>query len=130
MEKIGLSKFKANCVDIVERVARTGEPVTITQKGVPVARLVSPHAHHADQAKLAPVAATLDLDEDVIDADELMETEQTLGQWQDLNSAIGRDLGAASRGKGVRGAAGSRKAPGKASPKIALETSKKKRRSD
>jgi prevent-host-death family protein len=97
MEKIGLSKFKANCVKIVERVARTGEPVTITQKGAPIARLVSPHSHHADQAKLDPVAATLDLDEDVIDADELIEAEQVTGQWDDLNSAIARDVGAAPK---------------------------------
>ena len=88
MKKIGLSKFKANCASIVERVAKTGEPVTITQKGVPVARLVAPHAHTADHAKLDPIAATLDLDEDVIDADELIEAEQVAGQWDALNSAI------------------------------------------
>ena len=124
MEKIGLSKFKANCVEIVERVARTGEPVTITQKGVPVARLVSPHAHHADQAKLAPVAATLDLDEDVIDAEELIEAEQTTGPWDDLNTAIARDLSVTPNKKTGGGRSPAKKASAKTAPK---KTGKTKR---
>ena len=122
MEKIGLSKFKANCVEIVERVARTGEPVTITQKGAAVARLVSPHAHHADQAKLAPVAATLDLDEDVIDAEELLEAEQTTGQWDDLNSAITRDLSVTPNKKTGGGRAPAKKASAKTAPKTTGKT--------
>jgi prevent-host-death family protein len=124
MEKIGLSKFKANCVEIVERVARTGEPVTITQKGMPVARLVSPHAHHADQAKLAPVAATLDLDEDVIDAEELLEAEQTVSKWDALNSAIAQDVGAAAGGKTGRSGSPAKKPFAKSAPK---KTGKSKR---
>lgn len=37
-----VSKFKATCLAVIERVRRTGEPVLITKRGVPVAQLVPP----------------------------------------------------------------------------------------
>ena len=39
MEQIPVSKFKAEALAIVERVSR-GEEITVTKRGVPVARLV------------------------------------------------------------------------------------------
>lgn len=42
MEKIAISKFKAECLAILERVRRTGEPVQITRFGKPVAEVVPP----------------------------------------------------------------------------------------
>ena len=40
MKTIKASEFKAKCLHIMDEVAETGEPVTITKKGVPVAELV------------------------------------------------------------------------------------------
>jgi len=40
MRTIAVSRFKATCLDVIEQVRRTGEPVTITKRGVPVVRLV------------------------------------------------------------------------------------------
>ncbi|MBI1774907.1 MAG: type II toxin-antitoxin system Phd/YefM family antitoxin [Proteobacteria bacterium] len=34
------SEFKAKCLKVMDEVAASGEPVTITKKGKPVARLV------------------------------------------------------------------------------------------
>ena len=36
---IGAAEFKAHCLRILDEVARTGEPVTITKRGKPVAEL-------------------------------------------------------------------------------------------
>ncbi len=46
MEAIPISRFKATCLAVLERVRRTGEPVLVTRRGVPVAEVV-PASHHA-----------------------------------------------------------------------------------
>ena len=40
MKTIKASEFKAKCLKIMDEVAATREPVTITKHGVPVAQLV------------------------------------------------------------------------------------------
>ncbi len=40
MEKIAVSKFKATCLAILERVRKTGETYVITKRGVPIAQIV------------------------------------------------------------------------------------------
>ena len=40
MEQIEISKFKATCPAILDRVARTRKPVLVTRRGEPVARIV------------------------------------------------------------------------------------------
>ena len=42
MKTLSSSEFKAKCLAILDEVARTGEPVTITKRGKPVAQLVPP----------------------------------------------------------------------------------------
>src|SRR6266404_5716433 len=44
MEEIAISKFKATCLAVLERVRKTGRPVLVTRFGEPVAELVPPHA--------------------------------------------------------------------------------------
>jgi prevent-host-death family protein len=39
MEEIAASKFKINCLSVVERVRKTRKPVTITRYGKPVAEI-------------------------------------------------------------------------------------------
>lgn len=41
METIAISKFKATCLRLLERIKNTGEPILVTKKDVPIA-LVSP----------------------------------------------------------------------------------------
>jgi prevent-host-death family protein len=43
METIAISKFKATCLAVLERVRKTGEPVLVTRFGEPVAEVVPPH---------------------------------------------------------------------------------------
>jgi len=42
--QIPAGEFKAKCLQIMERVARTGKSITITKRGKPVAKLVPPDA--------------------------------------------------------------------------------------
>ncbi len=40
MQTIKASEFKAKCLKLMDQVAQTGHPLTITKNGVPVAKLV------------------------------------------------------------------------------------------
>ena len=42
METISVSRFKANCLAVLQHVKHTGKPVLITRFGEPVAELVPP----------------------------------------------------------------------------------------
>lgn len=42
MEEIAVSKFKATCLALLDRVKRTGVPVLVTRKGEPLALVVPP----------------------------------------------------------------------------------------
>ncbi len=42
METVAISKFKATCLAVLEKVRRTGEPVLVTRRGQPVAEVVPP----------------------------------------------------------------------------------------
>ena len=42
MEQIAVSKFKATCLSVLQRVQKTRKPVLITRFGVPIAEVVPP----------------------------------------------------------------------------------------
>lgn len=42
MEQIEISKFKATCLAVLDRVAQTREPILITRRGTPIAKIVPP----------------------------------------------------------------------------------------
>jgi prevent-host-death family protein len=42
MEEIAISKFKATCLSVMERVRKTRKPVRVTRFGEPVAEIVPP----------------------------------------------------------------------------------------
>ncbi len=44
MEEIAISKFKATCLAVLERVRKTGKPILVTRFGEPVAEVVPPPA--------------------------------------------------------------------------------------
>ncbi|HLL58340.1 MAG TPA: type II toxin-antitoxin system Phd/YefM family antitoxin [Allosphingosinicella sp.] len=45
---IGAAEFKAHCLRILDEVERTGESVTITKRGRPVAEVTPPKTHRSD----------------------------------------------------------------------------------
>ena len=42
MEEIAISKFKATCLAVLERVRKTGKPILVTRFGEPVAEVGPP----------------------------------------------------------------------------------------
>lgn len=42
MEEIQISKFKATCLAVLDRVGRMGKPVLVTRFGKPVAQILPP----------------------------------------------------------------------------------------
>lgn len=42
MDKIAISKFKATCLAVLERVRRTRKPILVTKFGEPVAQVTPP----------------------------------------------------------------------------------------
>ncbi|HEY1697520.1 MAG TPA: type II toxin-antitoxin system Phd/YefM family antitoxin [Polyangiaceae bacterium] len=41
MKSVAVTEFKAHCLSLLEDVARTGEPLIITKRGKPLARVVA-----------------------------------------------------------------------------------------
>lgn len=42
MDVIAISKFKATCLGLLERVSKTGEPILVTKRGKPIAQVIPP----------------------------------------------------------------------------------------
>ena len=50
METMAISKFKATCLAVLQRVKRTGRPVLVTRFGKPIAEIVPPSGRARGQA--------------------------------------------------------------------------------
>ena len=44
MEEIAISKFKATCLAVLERVRKTGQPIRVTRFGHPIAEINPPNS--------------------------------------------------------------------------------------
>jgi prevent-host-death family protein len=66
VEKIAISEFKARCLEILERVRRTGRPILITRRGEPVAEVVPPSATEQHATWLGSAAGTGRILEDLV----------------------------------------------------------------
>ena len=65
METIPISKFKATCLAVLERVRKTGEPVLVTRFGQPVAR-IEPPTQPGKTVKLGGGVGTLEILGDIV----------------------------------------------------------------
>lgn len=59
METLPVSKFKATCLARLERVRRTGRPLLITKRGVPIAQVVPPPPAEAPATGFGIMAGTV-----------------------------------------------------------------------
>lgn len=66
MEQIAISKFKATCLAVLERVRRTRKPVLVTRFGEPVAEVVPPPAADRPKRWLGALAGTGRIHGDVV----------------------------------------------------------------
>lgn len=44
MDTLPISRFKATCLAALERVRKTGRPLLVTKRGVPIAQVIPPPA--------------------------------------------------------------------------------------
>jgi prevent-host-death family protein len=58
MEEIAISKFKATCLAVLDRVRRTGLPIRVTRFGKPVAEIVPPAPSRPTKSWLGSMAGT------------------------------------------------------------------------
>ncbi len=87
METISISKFKATCLAVLERVRKTGEPIQVTKFGKPVADVI-PSAPRTGGLKLGYMLEGKEIvsvepeDSGWDEADE----EEMLREWDELNA--------------------------------------------
>lgn len=58
MEEIAISKFKATCLSVMERVHKTRKPVRVTRFGKPVADIVPPSVSERPKTWLGSMVGT------------------------------------------------------------------------
>lgn len=83
MEEIQISKFKATCLAVLDRVGRTGQPVLITRFGKPVAEITPPTQMPTD-AWLGAMRGQGSI------VGDLIEPAAGPDDWEALNSTLGK----------------------------------------
>ena len=66
MESIPVSKFKATCLAVLQRVKRTGRPVVITRFGQPVAEVIPPQQKASKSDWLGGMAGRAQITGDIV----------------------------------------------------------------
>jgi prevent-host-death family protein len=66
LEEIAISKFKATCLAVLEKVRKTGKVVVVTRFGKPVAEVVPPHASRRQKHWVGSRAGTGQILGDII----------------------------------------------------------------
>jgi len=72
MKSVAITDFKAQCLGLLEDVARTGEPLVITKRGKPLARVVPSgrsEARYLQQSLRGSVTILGDVIEPVLPSD-------------------------------------------------------------
>jgi len=80
MESIPVSKFKATCLAVLQRVKRTGRPVVITRFGQPVAEVIPPQRKVSKSDWLGGMAGRVEVTGDVVGPVMDAESWDALGQ--------------------------------------------------
>jgi prevent-host-death family protein len=66
MEEIAISRFKATCLAVMERVRKTRQPVRVTRFGEPVAEIVPPSPPPRPEGWLGCMEGTADITGDIV----------------------------------------------------------------
>lgn len=68
METIAISKFKATCLSLLDRVKKTGQPLVITRRGEPIAQVIPPEPpESAEKDTFGCMAGTLEITGDIVE---------------------------------------------------------------
>jgi prevent-host-death family protein len=66
MDSIAISKFKATCLSVLERVRKTGRPIRVTRFGEPIAEVVPPTRIEKPKRQLGTLRGTLRIVGDIV----------------------------------------------------------------
>lgn len=66
METMAISKFKATCLAVLERVRKTGKPIQITRFGKPVAEVVPPSPPRRPEHWIGSMSASAEITGDIV----------------------------------------------------------------
>lgn len=66
MEEIAISKFKATCLAVLERVRKTGKPVLVTRFGEPVAEVSPAQVKERAKRELGTLRGTARITGDIV----------------------------------------------------------------
>jgi prevent-host-death family protein len=66
MEEIAISKFKATCLAVLERVRKTRKPIRVTKFGKPVAEVVPPSDPPRPKSWIGSMAGTIEIKGDIV----------------------------------------------------------------
>lgn len=67
MDTISVSKFKATCLAELERVRKTGQPLLITKRGVPLAQVVPPPPEPPPKSWFGAMKGTVKILGDIVE---------------------------------------------------------------
>lgn len=66
MEEMAISKFKATCLAVLERVRKTGKPILVTRFGAPMAEVVPPPTRKKPKHWVGSLASTGKVNGDIV----------------------------------------------------------------
>jgi prevent-host-death family protein len=66
MDEIAISKFKATCLAVLERVRRTKQPIRVTRFGKPVADILPPSEPERPKRRIGTLGGTIDIHADIV----------------------------------------------------------------
>jgi prevent-host-death family protein len=66
VETIAISEFKARCLAVLEKVRRTGRPITVTRRGDPIAEVIPPSPAHREKNWLGSAIGTGEIVGDLV----------------------------------------------------------------
>ena len=67
MRTMTISKFKATCLAVLERVRKTGEPLLVTKRGVPIVQVLpAPPPAAKEESAFGCMAGTAEETDDIL----------------------------------------------------------------
>ncbi len=66
VKTISVTEFKSHCFELLNEVARTGEPLALTRRGKPMAMVVPPPANVGKRWKLGQFRAHAKIARDIV----------------------------------------------------------------
>lgn len=66
VETMPISEFKATCLAVLERVRRTGTPLVVTRRGVPIAEINPPTPDAPAQGWMGSMSGTASIVGDLV----------------------------------------------------------------